>query len=1133
MIVTEGSVISNLLGSVSIDMAAGNIRIEQNTTITGNEINIETRNGDFVQSYTEGFTHVNAAPLVSLPGVGNAPSTVIEQAQAGSGIVANGSVLLAGRYLNINGTVQSGIPEWGVVIPDQSAVRAADGTLFASFADAQAYYAGLVDPAAGEELFQVIDASLTGLPGGTQGDRAQIAVNYNAKENRLELAGVQVQGGYIELFGQIFNTNQGVGELRVLDGFGQVRVNNTSGLDLMLNVLDTGRGVSGQISITNILDDESIADTVVFSRAPGGPRTGMFYDPQAGLRFDTIAGSNDTIRTRYLYAQDGWFGFDTGISQLSNSDIIAGPDSVANPLVSGSFLRLNPGQTGTVMPINETLVTSDTFVAGASWRDCNWWTLCINSTHYREYFRTTGTTNLNGFSVKGDYGIGIEFIGFDEGLIDITSGGSVLINGSLNNPGGDIRLISTGSIEQLSETAILTGMNIDLAGTSIGSDVQAVRIGGLDGGLLNAAAGTGSLTIDQLTGVMNLGQVSALNGIAALSADNDIVSGTAGSAVRANRVELTSRSGAIGTGSVLDSDGSIIIETGSTTSLDLDERAQFGLVANARDNVKVVNTNGDLMVIDVQSLSGDVRLEASGSIVDNNPVSRSDERTIDELNELWDSMRLRGQLAVEKAEDEIVFFENGVTQDYRTYWNQRNQQADPTIYDANYMVTLSNAEESAIREQLEAQGRTQEDIDAIIASYAEDRTSEYHRLHARLYDPSSDDAVQGDVATTFVADFRYEASDTEISERTTGSSWEQFQLELPVAAGLLKEITDTVTEVKDPNVRGGNVVLVAGENVGIDEMVREIDLSLGLDALDRSDRAAIAAAERGDVTVTGPNDNILEIIKRTPVNIEQTGPGTVRVDASNGYAYLGSEQDLSIDQVLAIGDVRIKVAGSLLNGSGNELPNVVGDTIILEAASGNIGAVDAPMGIQLGANGAMIARALDDIHVQTTSGDLRLDTFFSRGDVYLSSGGSILDAFETDDLNLLGSSIYLEADGSIGENLNPIDVRNDPMGVIEATSGPGEGIFLNVPEGTATFGALMSGGMLNLSSSVGYTIDGLIEAAGSTNLSAVRSITMGDSGALVVTGDLLSIIAGSFTMADMATVDRSGQSHHRSGRPRH
>lgn len=33
---------------------------------------------------------------------------------AGSGIVANGSVFIAARYLNINGIVQSGMSEWGV-----------------------------------------------------------------------------------------------------------------------------------------------------------------------------------------------------------------------------------------------------------------------------------------------------------------------------------------------------------------------------------------------------------------------------------------------------------------------------------------------------------------------------------------------------------------------------------------------------------------------------------------------------------------------------------------------------------------------------------------------------------------------------------------------------------------------------------------------------------------------------------------------------------------------------------------------------------------------------------------------------------------------------------------------------------
>src|SRR5690606_18273888 len=127
---------------------------------------------------------------------------------AGAGIVANGSVLIAARYLNINGVIQSGIPEWGVRIPAGAMVTLPGGGS-ASFAQAQAHYDGLSDAqkaVAGAEYYVVSGATVAGLAGNLQGSWEKVDVSYNAKEKRLELSGVQVQGGYIELFGQIFNT---------------------------------------------------------------------------------------------------------------------------------------------------------------------------------------------------------------------------------------------------------------------------------------------------------------------------------------------------------------------------------------------------------------------------------------------------------------------------------------------------------------------------------------------------------------------------------------------------------------------------------------------------------------------------------------------------------------------------------------------------------------------------------------------------------------------------------------------------------------------------------------------------------------------------------------------------------------
>ena len=139
-IILQGDV-SNLRGLVKIDSAAGSIRLEQKrnskdeiispaetATIRADQVEVKTRNGDFVQSYTDSFFHVAGAPLTIVPGdtnlafPGNVDSIIHTPETAGSGIVANGSVLIAARYLNINGIIQSGISEWGVRIPANAGV---------------------------------------------------------------------------------------------------------------------------------------------------------------------------------------------------------------------------------------------------------------------------------------------------------------------------------------------------------------------------------------------------------------------------------------------------------------------------------------------------------------------------------------------------------------------------------------------------------------------------------------------------------------------------------------------------------------------------------------------------------------------------------------------------------------------------------------------------------------------------------------------------------------------------------------------------------------------------------------------------------------------------------------------------
>ena len=82
--------ITNLRGSVSVHSKAGSILSEG--TVRAGTVDIKADNGDFVQSYVDNFFHV-----------GGDPASIHDNGTAlGGGIIANGSVFLSARYLNIN-----------------------------------------------------------------------------------------------------------------------------------------------------------------------------------------------------------------------------------------------------------------------------------------------------------------------------------------------------------------------------------------------------------------------------------------------------------------------------------------------------------------------------------------------------------------------------------------------------------------------------------------------------------------------------------------------------------------------------------------------------------------------------------------------------------------------------------------------------------------------------------------------------------------------------------------------------------------------------------------------------------------------------------------------------------------------
>ncbi|PKP69224.1 MAG: hypothetical protein CVT82_11785, partial [Alphaproteobacteria bacterium HGW-Alphaproteobacteria-4] len=556
---------------------------------------------------------------------------------------------------------------------------------------------------------------------------------------------------------------------------------------------------------------------------------------------------------------------------------------------------------------NQSTFTKNDFVkTGESSRRCNWWTLCIASekTYYYE-LRQEYTTIITQ-SLKADYPIGVNFIGSNTGAINVTStGGDVVLTSNLKAVAGTVTInagttpASGASIIQGDLAGEIRAKNISLTADQFVGGITnphaaaapiaaalAVNLTGTPGagfGALSANAkngnveiiSRGNLVVDQ---VLAAGNVTTGRGNVNLFSFGSIDGKDQSARIQAPRVTLTALSGSVGsttTGAMLRVNTGFTIDPAQRTFGDpaLDPGLQtnplFGLSVTAAGNIGIRsdgwagNTDGTMLVAKVQTSGGDVRLAATGQILDNNPVQSIDQRTYDQLLGFWESLGLlandpsrgvNGTANEDKQENAVKAFEASTTQTYNQYWRVRGDGAyDPA---ATVTVAPGSAQFRALDAQFRADAvaASEPDVDAYVAAHIADfeaqQTAEYHRLHS----------VVGDLTTEYVDGYSYVASDDQKAELTRGSVWTERELAFSIAPGALKTVTGTNPVLKDPNVSGRTVTIEAG--LGIGETIGAgttgplgVSIRSSLDPRDLTldQKVALASAERDDLQLTlGP-----------------------------------------------------------------------------------------------------------------------------------------------------------------------------------------------------------------------------------------------------------------------------------------
>lgn len=621
------------------------------------------------------------------------------------------AIIISAGVINVNGLIQSGTSSNYSVDIGSGVLSAINGLKTsnngADFAQAQAN-------ARNGSYYDITAAATTQFSSDIK-----IGVKYNALTDQIMVNGVvQGSGGYVYLNGKIISTSTdgtAQGTIAVKGGAGTINVNNTTGLQLVTNTINTGVSAPSVIQIVDQLQQQTTwyvynpsasggqqvstyrTNGVNASEYAGSMLTGL--SGTAGIQYavkpnmyyqwvDTATLDRPTTSTQFDY---GWH-YTPNASGDNWTRTVSLVENVMQATGGG-------GNTGQLQAANfQEVVTATGSYHGGGYNTSAG--LCCGADGHYDWYQqiydhlTLTLTN----TVKASNPINIQFSGGGVSTVNVSSNSGIVINGPINNLSGDTTVIATGANSAITSGAgannpMISGKNVTLSadggigtrGTN-GVPVQVQVYGGsLKADTIDrdiAIAATGSLSIDHVRanasgatpqGSVFLSATGDINSAAAYDITNPVVVG--------KNIEINSSGGAIGaTSSVvngattLTNINPLVIQ--ATGTIQAGGTVDGGVLDSASaTGTYIIQSKGDLRLGTIQSSGGPVFLEAAGS--DNNPASILNGRPAAgisaaesaHLQAVWDNL---GLLNGNPATAAVNSYQSMVTAAYNDYFQLKN-----------------------------------------------------------------------------------------------------------------------------------------------------------------------------------------------------------------------------------------------------------------------------------------------------------------------------------------------------------------------------------------------------------------------------------------------------------------------------
>jgi len=928
-------------------------------------------------------------------------------------------------------------------------------------------------------------------------------LQYDQQKDRLILNDINASGGgFVYLRGKIISTNR-QGEIELLNGLGDVKIDNNSDIPLEIGGINTGSSTLGKLKIEDTAKNKT---TWYINDLQGGTRVftdhintnGDYRSAREITNHIDVNTYQPKENLRYQWQHQFY------LSRHFDGDAKSGDESL--------FYRFNQPSSWQkeIYNRNYSKVIEDRYIDDYFYSQVtrgnipnDYYSIIVNDMPTDEGWPKDGTWYFKVFravelgitsSIKADNSIDISFKGNANANLDITSNSDIFFTDKISNIKGltDINVSGSGKSIKQTYNAVINSNDIKMfADNMIGTKRQSIKlVPDYNNNLrLESITNHGDINIEVPRNSLIINELSAGNNTYGFADINLTVKGditNQESPIEGSNISLISEQGSIGNIS-----HPLLINSHSQ-AFSNGEIGGGEVKLEAENEINIIETVGDLRLLKAQSHNDSVIIKINNG----NLVNIVEERRIDQdrrnaLANIWNKLDIKGE---QVQKDTVTPFVNSVNRTYNQYWRlAENGQIQNGEFVLNENLDYYRIRAKALLGEKEV-------TDLQVKEYAAEVFKEYQNYFTDVFSTDWKSLAQ---FQQYDSNYTYQIDAAKREAITKGVKWLESELLYQISQNALKDPEESGQLVKqDPNIiSNGEYLVLESVNKGIGNVGEpvSIDLPQAGESINLTTTQAAAltrASMPGDVYLLNSNGEKISLADRkeaASIKVRQTNPIYVSTDQklsvlAKDEIFVNSSTDLKLHEIKAGGDIRLVTDGNILDRATAQA--ITGQRNLLLDTGGNIGEVGQPLRYSIEGMLASVTSA-ENIYLRNTVGNMRLVRMGAVKDIKLEVPTGGIYGQEAG-LSLSARNLNLAVAGSIKgkgyDNVNDYSLylKVKPEG--ELTGNIGGEVTISTPGYDLNIGQVKTEGDFNLKASQNTFIKQIDATGFDINLKASDSI---------------------------------------------